>query len=522
MKRNKLLNNEQHAHLFSSQKPKRRKSRHIISISILAAAGIFVSNMLMATSERAAPIAQTQSIALPGQQGVSLTAANDNIESAKLKLNKPALNAVNTSIESEQLVEPSPHLSDKLIGESTEIEALYLEQQDSVEAPKSDINSPTLIEETPLSWNDITVKSGDNLSIIFPKVGLSAKDVYQVMQSGDASKPLLNLKPGQQLRFGLQELDDTQPKLSKLELIYSPIETLQLAWDGEQYSANMLTRDLDTHEQILSGEISSSLFEAGLSAGMSDKLIMQLAYVFGWDIDFALDLRKGDHFKVIYEEAYLDGNKYSDGDILAAEFTNQGKTFRAIRYTDKEGQSNFFTPDGDSMRKAFLRTPVDFTRISSKFNPNRKHPIFNTSRPHRGVDYAAPTGTPIKSSGDGKIIFAGTKGGYGKTVIVQHGQQYTTLYAHMSRIKPGMRNGLRVSQGQVIGYVGSTCYATGPHLHYEFRVNGVHKNPLTVSLPHAEPLKAAYLADFKQKASPLLAQLDGVTIPTLAANQTLQ
>jgi murein DD-endopeptidase MepM/ murein hydrolase activator NlpD len=170
------------------------------------------------------------------------------------------------------------------------------------------------------------------------------------------------------------------------------------------------------------------------------------------------------------------------------------------------------------MRKAFLRTPVDFTRISSKFNPNRKHPILNTTRPHRGVDYAAPTGTPIKTAGDGKVVFAGTKGGYGKTVIVQHGERYSTLYAHLSRIKSGMKTGKRVSQGQTIGYVGSTGYATGPHLHYEFRVNGVHMNPLTVKLPHAEPLSAKYMDAFKQQSQPLLAQLDGL-VPALAANQ---
>ncbi|MCU7945715.1 MAG: peptidoglycan DD-metalloendopeptidase family protein, partial [Candidatus Thiodiazotropha sp. (ex Cardiolucina cf. quadrata)] len=242
--------------------------------------------------------------------------------------------------------------------------------------------------------------------------------------------------------------------------------------------------------------------------GLSERLIMQLADIFGWDIDFALEIRSGDRFTVIFQEDYLDGEKLRDGPILAAEFVNQGRTYRALRYTDDSGNSDYFTPKGRSMRKAFLRAPVDFRRISSKFTRERYHPVLGKKRPHRGVDYAAKTGTPIKSAGDGKIIHRGKKGGYGRTVIIQHGQTYTTLYAHLSRYNKKAKRGQKVKQGQVIGYVGKTGLATGPHLHYEFRVNGVHRNPLTVKLPAAEPIAKKYRAGFQMKIQPLLSKLE--------------
>jgi murein DD-endopeptidase MepM/ murein hydrolase activator NlpD len=243
---------------------------------------------------------------------------------------------------------------------------------------------------------------------------------------------------------------------------------------------------------------------------------MELANIFGWDIDFALEIRAGDSFNLIYEEAYLDGEVFDNGNILAAEFTNRGKVFRAIRYQDDQGNSNYYSPDGSSMRKAFLRAPVDFRRISSRFRTARWHPVLGKKRPHKGVDYAAATGTPIKASGDGRVIFRGTKGGYGKTVIIKHGSQYTTLYGHMSRFNKKVKNGSRVQQGQTIGYVGKSGLATGPHLHYEFRVNGVHRNPLTVKIPAAAPIDKRYKSDFQHQSEPLLAKLDLMSRTQLA------
>jgi murein DD-endopeptidase MepM/ murein hydrolase activator NlpD len=254
-------------------------------------------------------------------------------------------------------------------------------------------------------------------------------------------------------------------------------------------------------------------------AGLSDNLTMEIANIFGWDIDFALDIRKGDAFTVLYEELYLDGEKIDDGNILAAEFVNNGRTYQAVRYTDAGGHTDYYSLDGKSMRKQFLRTPVSIARISSRFNLKRKHPILNKIRAHKGVDYAAARGTPIKATANGRIVHRGKKGGYGNTIIIQHGSKYSTLYAHLSKYRGGLKKGSRVKQGQEIGYVGSSGLATGPHLHYELRVNGVHRDPLRVKLPGAEPLDRKYLDDFMTQANTLLARLDLVRNVQVASNE---
>ncbi|MEH6471601.1 MAG: peptidoglycan DD-metalloendopeptidase family protein [Halopseudomonas sp.] len=352
-------------------------------------------------------------------------------------------------------------------------------------------------------WLTVQIRSGDNLTTLFEKANLGANQLYPMLNGIKPNKILNRLKPGEQLEFLID-----QGELVKLRHITSPLTQTLISRNGDEYLVESIEFTPEITHSYRHGTIEDSLFLSGARAGLSQQKIMELAGIFGWDIDFILDIRQGDSFALVYEERWLDGKNIGEGKIVAAEFINQGQAFQALRYTDSKGDSNFFTPEGKSMRKAFLRTPVDFSRISSKFNPNRKHPIFKTKRPHRAVDYAAPTGTPIKTSGDGKVIFAGRKNGYGKVVIVQHGQSYTTLYAHMSRIKPGMKRGKRIKQGQTIGYVGSTGYATGPHLHYEFRINGVHRNPLTVPLPQAAALPKAELARFKPLASDLLAQLN--------------
>lgn len=527
MKRNKLLSTSPHARLFTSEKPSHSKRRHILILSLLTVVGIFLTTMVLATSTPVSTDTKSQKLQLPGQTSNQITPSNigqQTTQPQNLSLAEPAKSEpVNAPAVARV---PVPGAEQVSIAEPAQLEQLHLQQEQN--SPESGATDNTIVSEVPetkteqapaaLSWQEVTVKSGDNLSLIFPKVGLSARDVYNVAQTGDSIKPLLNLKPGQTLRFGLSQNTD-KTTLEKLELQLSPIETLQLSASEDGFVPDTLTREVDSRQKQVMGQIESSLFEAGQKAGMSDKLIMEMAHIFGWDIDFALDLRQGDSFKVIFEESFLDGEKFDDGDILAAEFTNRGTTFRAIRYTDPEGNSHFYTPNGDSMRKTFTRTPVHFSRISSRFNPNRKHPVLKTSRPHRGVDYAAPTGTPILATGDGKVDFIGTKGGYGRTVILSHGGKYTTLYAHMSRFKSGLKRGQRVKQGQTIGYIGSSGLATGPHLHYEFRINGVHHNPLTVALPKAEPLNARYMAEFKQQSQPLLAQLDELTPPALAFNQ---
>ena len=353
-------------------------------------------------------------------------------------------------------------------------------------------------------WLEEKVKSGDSLALIFSRLKLSPNLLHRIINSSKEAKGLAKIRPGESIRVRV----DKQGEL--LELIHkrSAIRSLQILPSEESFTAQIHDRSLEKRVASTTGTITNSLYLSAQRAGLSDSLTMELANIFGWDIDFALEIRAGDQFSLIYEEEYLDGKKYRNGSILAAEFINQGKVFRAIRFEDDDGYGSYFSPKGESMRKAFLRAPVDFRRISSRFTKARYHPVLGKKRPHKGVDYAAATGTPIKAAGDGRVIFRGTKGGYGRTVILRHGSQYTTLYGHMSKYRSRVKNGTRVRQGQVIGYVGKSGLATGPHLHYEFRVNGVHRNPLTIKLPAAEPLAKKYKSRFKTVSAPLLAQLD--------------
>ncbi len=366
-------------------------------------------------------------------------------------------------------------------------------------------------------WRKVTIVSGDNMAKIFQRLGFSPRTLHRIISLGKDTALLKRLRPGQTLRFLIARGQLQQ-------LVYEPSLDRRLLVkraDG-RFTARLEALVPDKRIARASGEIRNSLFLAGQAAGLSDNLIMQLVGIFGWDIDFALDIRNGDRFAVIYEELLKDGSKARDGAILAAEFINHGKVFRAIRFIDDTGQARYFDEKGNSMRKAFLRTPVRFSRISSRFSLGRRHPILNRIRAHKGVDYAAPIGTPVKTTGDGKVVFAGRKGGYGNVLIIQHGGKYSTLYAHLSRFKRGIRRGKRVSQGQTIAYVGKTGLATGPHLHYEFRINGVHHNPLTVRLPKARPLERRYRDRFASQARSLLSQLDLIDQPQLAARSRLE
>jgi murein DD-endopeptidase MepM/ murein hydrolase activator NlpD len=348
----------------------------------------------------------------------------------------------------------------------------------------------------------LKVRSGDSLDRLFKRNHLDRADLAAIMKLDAAHKHLRLIKPGDEIL--VRQTDGQVLTLSKP---VSLSERLTIERVGEAFKSEIIERELFAHRVHATGTINSSLFLAAAAAGISDRTIMNLAGIFAWDVDFVLDIRQGDQFSLIYEELLQGGERLADGEILAAEFVNQGEVFRAVRFEDKSGRVDYFTPDGRSVRKAFLRAPLSFSRVSSNFNPRRRHPRLNTIRAHRGVDYAAPTGTPIKAAGDGKIIKRGAQGGYGKVVIVQHGGNITTLYAHMSRFSKA-RNGHRVRQGDIIGYVGATGLATGPHLHYEYRRNGVHLNPRTVKLPDAAPLDPLHTDDFQKIALPLLQQLD--------------
>ena len=350
----------------------------------------------------------------------------------------------------------------------------------------------------------VTVNSGDSLYLIFDRLGLSQRDLALMTGVKPLAKKLARIAPRQEIEFYV----DTESRLTRLVHRLDHLRSLHVFRDGDVFAFEEVVVPPEVSVATAAGVIDTSLFEAGQHAGLSDRLIMQMAEIFGWDIDFALDIRAGDRFALVFEEQFKDGEKIGEGPIVAAEFTNRGRRVRAVRYVDSTGRADYFSPEGRSMRKAFLRTPVKFTRISSRFSFSRRHPILHRMRAHRGVDYAAPRGTPVKASGDGRVVFAERKGGYGRTVVLKHGSVYTTLYAHLSRFAKGIRPGNRVQQGQIIGYVGSTGLATGPHLHYEFRVRGTHRDPLSVKLPRAAPLAEAYMEDFRREAEPLLATLD--------------
>ena len=375
---------------------------------------------------------------------------------------------------------------------------------DSVLTPSQEI--PVYVaapEKTPAGERTVlTVRSGDTLDRLFRRNNLSINDLALILQKKLANQYLRLIKPGDEIVVFHQSSKVLQ--LSR-EIDFS--SSLQVTRQDEGFSAEKIVHRLVAKHVEADGWIKTSLFEAGADVGVSDRTIMNLAGIFAWDIDFVLDIRQGDKFRIIVEELWRDGQRVSEGEILAAEFINQGEIFRAIRYVDPNGNPSYYTPEGRNMRKTFLRAPVSFSRISSNFNPNRRHPVLNTLRAHKGVDYAAANGTPVMAAGDGKIIFRGRKGGYGNAVIVQHGGNITTLYAHLSNFKRTARYGSRVKQGQVIGYVGQSGLATGPHLHYEYRKNGVHLNPRTVKLPDAAPIDPAFKDDFIRTSKPLLGKL---------------
>lgn len=365
--------------------------------------------------------------------------------------------------------------------------------------------TPELPSPPANEWVVVRVKSGQTLSTVFDGEGLPPEEWLSVLRLGGDTLKLKQLRAGDTLK-----LRKDGDRLAELTYVLDERRTLNIRRAGDTLESVTLEATLEHRPTYAAASIENSLFLTGQNAGLSNGMIMQLADIFGYDIDFALDIRRGDRFTVIYEELFKDGQKLRDGNILAAEFVNQGDTYRAVRYTSPDGTSAYYTPQGQSLRKAFLRTPLDFARISSGFSLARRHPILNKIRAHKGVDYAAGTGTPIKASGDGRITFQGIKGGYGKVVVVRHGGSVETLYAHMSKYRAGLGIGSRVRQGQVIGYVGRTGLATAPHLHYEFLIGGVHKNPVKVVLPRANPMPKALLTQFKTTASPYLAQLDSL------------
>jgi murein DD-endopeptidase MepM/ murein hydrolase activator NlpD len=356
--------------------------------------------------------------------------------------------------------------------------------------------------EPTLTELNLQIRRGDTLDQLFRKNHLDVGQLHEMLALPDARSGLRLVKPGDVL-----ELRTDDQGIAQLSRRIDENHTIVIERTTSGFQAHTEEDVLEHRVTQAYAVIESSLFSAGKSAGVSDKVILDLAAIFAWDIDFVLDIREGDNFTVLYEQIFREGEYLRDGEIVAAEFTNDGDTYRALRYISQDGEVGYYTPDGLSTHKAFLRAPVAFTRISSEFNPHRRHPILNTIRAHQGVDYAAPAGTPVQAAGEGKVLFAGRKGGYGNCIIVQHGKDITTLYGHLSRFAAQLRPGLRVHQGDTIGYVGMTGLATAPHLHYEYRIAGVHKNPRTVPLPQADPIAPAEKAEFLAQATPMLDRL---------------
>lgn len=366
------------------------------------------------------------------------------------------------------------------------------------------------------NWKAFPVAPGDNLAQVFHKAGLSLDALQEVLNIGKHNHFLARMFPGQVI-----EVD--KDKTGKLLALSQPLDPTRTLYIVRKKDGNLDSfihqKELQKRIAFGSATIEDSLFSAGKRANLDDSVLMQLAEIFSCDIDFAHDIHPNDSFKILYEEEFVDGSKISSGNILAVEFNNNGKLHQAIRFTDSLGQIGYFTPQGYSLKRAFIRTPVKFSRISSYFNLQRRHPILHKLRAHRGVDYVAPMGTPVKAVGNGKVNFIGTKGGYGKTIILEHGSRYSTLYAHLSGFARNIRPGKQISQGDIIGYVGSTGLATGPHLHYEFRIDGVHRDPLTVALPHSMPIPQSHKPRFLAHATELMGLMDYHEKIMMASNE---
>lgn len=355
----------------------------------------------------------------------------------------------------------------------------------------------------PELWDEYVIQQGDTLGTLFKRAGIASDELATLLESGKEAKRLHQIHPGHKLALQV----GANGQLEKFRFSPSALESVQWQRTGNGFDAKTEKREPEIQLVRRSGAIEQSLFVSCQQAGLSQTVASQLADIFGWDIDYTEDLRQGDSFSVVHQERFIDGKKIDDGPILAAEFTNQGRRYLAVRYVDAQGNESYYTPDGKGMRKAFIRNPLDIVRITSLFSLSRYHPILHTMRAHKGIDYSAAAGTPVKSVGEGRVIFAGRKGGYGNTIVVQHGDRYTTLYAHLQGFASSIKNGKQVRQGEVIGYVGSSGLATGNHLHYEFQVDGVHRNPLTIQLPQSVAVASREIERFKLQTGSMLAML---------------
>ena len=352
-------------------------------------------------------------------------------------------------------------------------------------------------------WREDRMRRGDTIGSVLARLGVDDPEALEFLRTNASARPLYQLRPGKSLTV---ETDD-EGRLKNLRFVTGDGQRLSVARNGDALAVETQAPPVDIRWQIAVGEIRSSLFAAADVAGLPDAVTLKMADIFAGDIDFYHDLRRGDRFTVVYEARYVDGEPIGVGSIVAAEFENRGRALRAFLWRGDDGRENYYGQDGSPLRKAFLRSPMEFSRIASGFSEARFHPILQTWRAHKGVDFAAPSGTPVRATGDAKVAFVGRQDGYGNVIQLQHSGGFSTLYAHLSRFAEQVRAGARIVQGDIIGYVGQTGWATGPHLHYEFRMGGEQRNPLTVALPSGEPLAPAQRLQFAERSAPAAAQL---------------
>lgn len=359
------------------------------------------------------------------------------------------------------------------------------------------------------------IQPGDTVASLFGRLGAHDEEALDFLRGDKTAEAVFRqLSPGKTVTARISAQGELDALTFPLNGGKDMALFVERRTDG--FSVKEAALPLETRVVMKSAEIRYSLFGATDAAGIPDSVATGLADIFGGDIDFHRDLRKGDRFSVIYESVSYLGRPIRTGRILAAEFVNDGHLFRAVWFQGEDGQGGYYTADGRNIRKAFLRSPLEFSRITSGFSMARFHPVLQQWRAHKGIDYGAPIGTKVKTTGDGIVEFVGNQGGYGKVIMVRHQSRYMTVYGHLSGFAAGLHKGSRVSQGDVIGYVGATGLATGPHLHYEFRVDGEHRNPLTIALPSAPPLAATQLAHFRQQTQQVLSRLDRVRGANLA------
>lgn len=386
-----------------------------------------------------------------------------------------------------------------------------LERQ-TLELPKlTGDTQHTLIETqqtNELIKREFTIGRNQTLSHALDGVNNSSGLAFQIARLENAHH-LTQLRVGEKLDIWT----DKDNNLKRIDLQKTRLTSHHLTYENDQLHITSYQKPVETRIKIVSTTIDNSLYLAGKSIALSSRTIMNLADIFAWEVDYIRELRPGNELKLVYEQRFLNNEYLDDGKIIAAELTigQRPRTVRAIRYEHQGELVGYFDENGDNLRKAFMRNPINYTRISSRFQKNRYHPVLQELRDHKGVDYAAPTGTPIYAAGDGTIKFRGWGNGYGNYIIIQHAGRYETVYGHMSRFGT-FRKGQTVKQGEVIGYVGMTGLATGPHLHYEFRIDGVHHDPLTVKFPNAQPIQTEYRDDFLRHANLMVAQLDSNSI----------